>query len=100
MKDRHPFSGLAAIELLNGVRIGSGRGAETHNCRTSRERGMVMASWIGSYGFPIMKHCGVEPDEVKQGSIPILRHNQARRNRRNSGRTYSNEEREYCVATT
>ena len=99
MKDRHPFSGLATIELLDGVRVGSGRGVETHNCRIPREHGITVSSWTGTYRFSVMKYCGVEPDEIKHGSVPILQQDQSRRDRRNSGRPYSNEEREYCVAT-
>jgi hypothetical protein len=104
MKDRHPFSGLAAVELLNGVRIDSrdirGKGVETHNCRTSREHDIMRQSWTGTYRFLVMKHGDVDPDEVQHGGVPILLHSQARRDMRNFGRPYSNEEREYCAANT
>lgn len=99
MEDRNPFRGLATIELFDGVRIGSGRGVGTHNYRTPREHGIGMAPWTETYGFSVMKHRGVDPDEVQQGGVPILQQGQAHLNRRNSGRLYSNEKREYCVAT-
>ena len=48
MKDRHPFSILATVEVLNGVMIGSwiqrGKEAETHNYGMSCERGVAMSS--------------------------------------------------------
>jgi len=58
-----------------------------------------MASQAEAYRFFVMKHGGVDPDEVQYGGVPILRHGQARRDARNFGMSYSNEEREYCVAT-
>ena len=72
------------------------KGVGTHNCRTPREHGIAMTSGTGTYGFSVMKHCGVYPDEVKYRGVPILRHSQVRRNRWNFLRSYSNEEREYC----
>jgi len=72
MKGRHPFSGLATIELLDGVRIGSRRGVETHNYRISREHGIAVSLWTGTYRFLVMKYCGVEPDEIKHRGVPIL----------------------------
>ena len=77
----------------------SGKGVETYNCRTPREHGIAMASWKGTYRFSVMKHCGVDPNEVQHGGVPILQHSQARQDRRKFGRSYSNEEREYCAAT-
>jgi len=46
-----------------------------------------------------MKQGSVDPDEVQHGGVPILWHNQARRDTKNFRRSYSNEEREYCVVT-
>ena len=46
-----------------------------------------------------MIYSGVEPGEVQHGGVSILQHSQARRDARNVGRPYGNEEREYCVAT-
>jgi hypothetical protein len=51
----------------------------------------------GAYRFSVMKHGGVDPDEVEHGYVPILQHSQVRRNTRGFGRPYTNEEREYCV---
>ena len=81
------------------MRIRGGKGVGTHNCRTSREHGIAMVSWTGTYRFSVMKHCGAEPDEVQHRGVPILRHSQVRRNRSDLGWPYSNEEREYYVAT-
>jgi hypothetical protein len=93
-----PYSVLAAVESLNGVRISSrntrGKGVETHNCRTSREYGIAMASYTGTYRLVVMKHGVVDPDEVQHGGVPILQHSQARCGTRNLGRSYTNEERE------
>jgi len=82
---------------LAGVQCGKGMG--THNCRTPREHGIVTASCTVTYRFSVMKHCGVDPDEVQHRGVPILRHSQVRRNRRYFWRSYSNEEREYCETT-
>ena len=79
--------------------IQSRKGMETHNCRTSREDGIRMGSWTATYGFFVMKQGGVDPDEVQHGGVPILWHNQARRNTKNFRKSYSNEEGEHCVAT-
>lgn len=46
-----------------------------------------------------MNRDDVDPDEIHQGGIPILQHSQARPNTRDFEGSYSNEEREYCVAT-
>jgi hypothetical protein len=104
MKGRHPFSDLAAVGLLNGARISSrntrGKGVETHNCRTSREHGIAMASYTGTYGFFVMKHGGVDPDDVQHGGVPILQHSQTCRDTRNFGRSYTKEECEHYVAIT
>ena len=57
-----------------------------------------MKSWTGTYGFCVMKHGGVDPDEVEQGGVPILRYGQARHDTGNFWMSYGNEEREYYVA--
>ena len=73
---------------------------ETHNCRKSRKHGIIVASsWTVTHGFCVMNRDDVDPDEIHQGGIPILQHSQARPNTRDFEGSYSNEEREYCVAT-
>ena len=79
--------------------IQTGRGVETHNCRSSRECAVAMASRTGTYRFFVMKCGDVEPDDVQRRGVPILQQNQALRDARNFRRSYSNEEGEYCVAT-
>jgi len=81
------------------VGVKSGKRVGTHNCRTPREYGVAMASWTGTYRFVVMKHCCADPDEVQHGDVPILQHCQVRCNMRDFGRSYSNEEREYCETT-
>ena len=78
--------------------IQSRKGVETYNCRTSCEHGIAMASWTGAYRFYVMKHGGVDPDEVEQGGVPILQHGQAPRDTVIFEVPYSNEEREYYAA--
>ena len=58
------------------------KGAETHNYGSLRERGIAMPSWAGTYRFYVMKHSGVDPDDVQHGGVPILQHSQARRDLR------------------
>ena len=53
----------------------------------------MMASWAGTYGFCVMKHGDVDPDDVYHGGVPILRHGQDHRDSI-FWMTYSNEERE------
>ena len=79
--------------------IQRGKGVGTYNCRTPREHSVAIILWTGTYGFTVMKHCGVDPDEVQYRGVPILRHSQVRRNRWDFERSYSNEEREHCETT-
>lgn len=76
MEERDPFGFLATAWLLNKIRIGAdctiGRGVETHNYRTTRERGVPVGSWSRTYRLFVMKHGGVDPDEVDHGGVPIL----------------------------
>ena len=76
MKDRHPFSDLTTVKLLNGVIIDNGdaewKGVQTHNYETSCEHGITMASWTGAYRSYVMKHGGVHPDDVYHGGVPVL----------------------------
>jgi len=81
------------------VGIQSRKGVEMYNCRTSCEHGVTMASWTRAYRFYVMKHGGVDPDEVQQGGVPILQHGQADRDTGNFEMSYNNEEREYYAAT-
>jgi len=53
---------------------------ETHNYRRSREHGVAVTSWIGTYGLCVIKQGGVYPDDVQHGGVPILHHRQARDN--------------------
>ena len=74
--------------------------AGTYNCRKSRECDVAVASRAGTYRVGITKHDGVGPDEVQHGEVPVLQHRQARYGLRHFGMSYSNEQREYCQATT
>jgi len=47
---------------------------ETHNYGMSHEHGIATPSWAGTYGFCVMKHGVVDPDDVYQGGIPVLLH--------------------------
>jgi len=61
--------------------------------------GIAVVLWVGTYGFHIMKHGDVGPDEVQHGGVPILQHSQARHSLRHFEMSYSNKQREYCRAS-
>ena len=58
-----------------------------------------MGSWAVTYGFCVMNHDNIYPDDIRHGGVSILQHSQARRDTKDFGRSYSNEEGEYCAAT-
>ena len=53
---------------------------ETYNYGRTREHGVAVASWIGTYRLREIKRHGDSVEYVQHGSVPVLQYCQAHQN--------------------